>query len=472
MNKVYKVFTSYAWTNPAHELKVTELCERLMGDGIEVIFDKWDLKPGNDKYLFMEQCVNDPNIDKVLLICNKTYKEKADARTGGVGDETTIISQEVYSNNNQEKFIPVIFEKDDNDDAYVPTYVKSRIYIDLSNDEIYEDGYEQLVRNIYEEPLNRKPARGKRPTWLDESNISLSHENGLIKQIKSNLNNKHKLEFLITDFNEAFIAKLDEYKIEFSENPGAEIENKINEMKPIKDLFIEYISSLLQSNLCIEDIIGDFFENVYNSLSKHEEYEEQYAFILWEMFLISIAYLIRFERFKELHEILSRVYFLRTNSYSQTKQSSFTEFRPYMQYYESFKKQNSDRNLITFEGDLLLSRTKKPIATKENLVIADILLCQLSYIVSPNISYKVHWFPIIYIYNYKNSGNIYYEFCKKFTSKKFCNKILPLFGASNISELKDILEKNKVPDQINYQSAWDSCPSITNYIKIEEIALY
>ena len=164
MNKVYKVFTSYAWTNPAHELKVTELCERLMGDGIEVIFDKWDLKPGNDKYLFMEQCVNDTNIDKVLLICNKTYKEKADARTGGVGDETTIISQEVYSNNNQEKFIPIIFEKDDNDDAYVPTYVKSRIYIDLSNDDVYEDGYEQLVRNIYEEPLNKKPARGKRPT--------------------------------------------------------------------------------------------------------------------------------------------------------------------------------------------------------------------------------------------------------------------------------------------------------------------
>lgn len=294
----------------------------------------------------------------------------------------------------------------------------------------------------------------------------------MIKQIRANINNKHRLEYLITEFNESFMIKLEDYNIDSTENLGAEIENKINELEPIKDLFIDYISLILQSDLCVDDIIGDFFENVYNSFSNHEEYEEQYAFILWEMFLISTAYLIRFERFKELHEILSRVYFLRTNSYSQTRKFSFAEFRPYMKNYESFKKQNSDRNLITFKGELLLSRAKKPIATKENLVIADILLCQLSYIVSPNISNRIHWFPISYIYAYKNSGNIYFEFCNKFSSKKFCNKILPLFGVSNITELKECLEKNKVPSQINYQSAWDSCPSITNYIKIEEIALY
>ena len=29
--------------------------------GVEVVLDKWDLKEGQDKYVFMEQCVNNPD---------------------------------------------------------------------------------------------------------------------------------------------------------------------------------------------------------------------------------------------------------------------------------------------------------------------------------------------------------------------------------------------------------------------------
>lgn len=62
--------------------------------------DIWDLKDGQDKYAFMEQCVTDPEIDRVLIICDKGYAEKADHCQGGVGDETTIISPEIYRNAN------------------------------------------------------------------------------------------------------------------------------------------------------------------------------------------------------------------------------------------------------------------------------------------------------------------------------------------------------------------------------------
>ena len=71
-----------------------------------------DLKEGNDKYEFMERCVNDSSITKVLIICDKAYAQKANDRTGGVGDETVIISSEVYGNARQEKFIPIIAERD------------------------------------------------------------------------------------------------------------------------------------------------------------------------------------------------------------------------------------------------------------------------------------------------------------------------------------------------------------------------
>lgn len=34
--------------------------------------------------------------DKVLILCNKVYKDKADNRNGGAGQETMIIAPEVY----------------------------------------------------------------------------------------------------------------------------------------------------------------------------------------------------------------------------------------------------------------------------------------------------------------------------------------------------------------------------------------
>lgn len=44
------------------------LAERLMGDGVNVILDVWDLKNGQDKYVFMEQMVEDSEIKKVLSV--------------------------------------------------------------------------------------------------------------------------------------------------------------------------------------------------------------------------------------------------------------------------------------------------------------------------------------------------------------------------------------------------------------------
>ena len=137
-----KTFVSYSWTS---EDPVIELAQRLMNDGIEVVLDKWDLKEGQDKYAFMERCVTDPSITKVLMICDKAYAEKANERKGGVGDETMVISPEVYEKATETKYIPIIFERDENGKEYAPAYLKSRIYIDLCADnKHYEQEYEKL----------------------------------------------------------------------------------------------------------------------------------------------------------------------------------------------------------------------------------------------------------------------------------------------------------------------------------------
>src|SRR6185295_5935405 len=99
-----KAFISYSWSSAAHEQWVVELAEKLNSDGVHVLLDKWDLKEGHDKFAFMERMVTDPEVEKVLMICDQLYAEKADGRKGGVGTESQIISPEVYAKVDQEKF--------------------------------------------------------------------------------------------------------------------------------------------------------------------------------------------------------------------------------------------------------------------------------------------------------------------------------------------------------------------------------
>ena len=140
-----KVFISYSWVPKENKQWVEKLAKKLENDGIEVVIDYKDLKLGHDKYEFMEKMVNDSSIDKVLIICNSEYKKKADERVGGVGDESIIITPQVYGKAEQEKFIPVVCEKDINGEPYLPIYLASRMYADLTN---FSEGYKNLLENL------------------------------------------------------------------------------------------------------------------------------------------------------------------------------------------------------------------------------------------------------------------------------------------------------------------------------------
>lgn len=165
---VPRLFISYSWSDPAHEQRVVDFATELRDSGVDAILDKWDLKEGHDAVAFMEKMVTDPTIEKVAIILDKTYAEKANKRSGGVRTETQIISKEIYDNQEQDKFVAIVFEKDENDKAFLPIYYKSRIFIDLSEDDTYVENFEKLLRWIFDKPLYVKPKIGNRPGFLDE----------------------------------------------------------------------------------------------------------------------------------------------------------------------------------------------------------------------------------------------------------------------------------------------------------------
>ena len=164
-----KLFISYSQTDDRHSDWVVDLAERLLSDGVEVILDRWDLKYGHEMYVFMEQMVTDPTVDKVLIICDSKYKEKADGRIGGVGNEVELMVNCIANDTTQEKFIALACEKDRDGNACIPNYLSSRLYIDFSVREEFELNYDRLLFFVYGREYHKKPPRGEIPERLRDS---------------------------------------------------------------------------------------------------------------------------------------------------------------------------------------------------------------------------------------------------------------------------------------------------------------
>src|SRR5690242_2334494 len=126
-----KVFISYSWSSDLHQKWVISLAERLAGDGVDVVLDLWELREGQDKYAFMERMATDSTISRVLAICDKQYAEKADARKKGVGTESQIMSKEIYDKVDQKKFVAIVTEYFDDGEPCLPTFFKTRKFIDM-----------------------------------------------------------------------------------------------------------------------------------------------------------------------------------------------------------------------------------------------------------------------------------------------------------------------------------------------------
>ena len=171
---VPKVFISYSWSSQEHKDRIREWADRLLNDGIEVVLDQYELKDGDDKFVFMEKMVTDESVTHVLAFCDKEYTEKANCRTAGVGAESQIISKNIYEKVEQTKFIPVACELDEKGEPYLPTFFKSRIYTNFSTPELVIKNWEGLVRLLFGKPIHKKPALGRPPGYIADNSAQHS----------------------------------------------------------------------------------------------------------------------------------------------------------------------------------------------------------------------------------------------------------------------------------------------------------
>ena len=158
-SEVPKVFISYSWDNEDHKEWVKNLAEKLRNDGINAILDVWELAPGDHVTHFMEEKIRESKY--VLIICTPSYREKSNCRQGGVGYEDSVMTAEIYQEENHRKFIPIL-AKDSCKDAK-PSWLTGKLHVDLSTNESYERGYLELTATLLGERPTAPPVQRRSP---------------------------------------------------------------------------------------------------------------------------------------------------------------------------------------------------------------------------------------------------------------------------------------------------------------------
>ena len=159
-----RVFISYTGIDKDNATWVKALATALREHGVDARLDVFHLKPGFDLPQWMTNEVI--MAEKVLLICDRFYMEKADFRRGGVGWETMVIQGDMLAQgDNKNKYIAII--REDAADEALPIYMKSKYAFNWGiSSEIKEDRLKELVLSIFD--CDTEPELGNVPKYVME----------------------------------------------------------------------------------------------------------------------------------------------------------------------------------------------------------------------------------------------------------------------------------------------------------------
>lgn len=444
-----KLFISYSWSSPDHEAWILDLATDLRESGVDVILDKWDLKEGHDAHAFMEKMVTDPGIKKVLLICDKTYADKANGRSGGVGTETQIISAEIYAKQDQNKFVAVVKERDVKGNAYLPAYYRSRIYIDFSDQSKNAENFERLLRWIYDQPLYKKPEIGAKPAFLseDENIVFLATSVRFKRAVDAIRKGRHYANAVIEEYFSALADELEKMRLDGDADPfDKAVVESIESFLPYRNEAIEIFLTLAlyKDNDESRATLHRFFERLIpyldrpQNVSSYREWDfDNFRFVVHELFLYAIASLIRYERFESAAYLMRNEYYVPEQlEYGRDVMIPFVIFRQCMRSLEHRNKRLNSRPL-SVRADLLEQRCKGIGVKFRHLMQADFILFMREEVDRP----KGHWnwWPETLLYVGRHSGP--FEVFIRSRSLSYFNKAKILLGINEKAELKPVLEQ-------------------------------
>ncbi|WP_288414808.1 toll/interleukin-1 receptor domain-containing protein [uncultured Acinetobacter sp.] len=159
MNKIPKVFISYAHESEALSDQVLNFSNELRSLGIDAEIDQYEEAPPQGWAKWMLQQIDES--DFVLVVASPIYYARSkgsnnDPKGLGAKWETTQIIQNVYQSvNNNTKYIPIFFESDS--ERYILDPLKPYTFYDISN----EKQKDRLIKRLSGKSENLRPKLGK-----------------------------------------------------------------------------------------------------------------------------------------------------------------------------------------------------------------------------------------------------------------------------------------------------------------------
>lgn len=210
---------------------------------------------------------------------------------------------------NQDKFIPIVFGRNENGEVCKPTYLKEHLHFDFSIDDTYNSEYLRLVKTLYGEAVYPKPELGNKPAWVDKTTSIEIKKKSSFDAIKTIFPEKAK-QGLFSEYISEQLGKIKKC-IDLKESVGdtEEVLNFYNRFGEIRTEFLAlleysmYIDSpekIITKELekCALEIQDD--SSVAGGLSKS---------FLHELFLYSVAYFLKNDDYSSAGYILGRTYY-------------------------------------------------------------------------------------------------------------------------------------------------------------------
>jgi hypothetical protein len=236
------------------------------------------------------------------------------------------------------------------------------------------------------------------------------------------------------------------------------------EFLPYRDEYIEVVSVLARYwppfdaakhlHSFLERVAVYFFSPRTASSWRSTDFDN-FLFIVHELFLYTIAILIRHDRIVAVEHLLNTKYYLGGLADGPNQMMGFLGFRRSAQTFE-IRNQRLKLGRASLRADLLERRSQSSGVTFTQLMQADFLL-YLRSSVAALASESRQWWPDTLVYWQRMSGP--FEVFARAQSASYFDRIKGMLGVANSDEFKDVVRRLGQQSQLNIP-AW-------NYTSVE-----
>jgi len=443
-----KAFISYSWSSPDHESRVLDLATDLRSAGVDAILDKWDLREGQESSAFMEQMVTDKEIQKVIIVSDRAYAEKSDSRSGGAGTEAQIISPKLYSGEDENKFVALVFERDEHGKACLPAYYTSRIFIDFTDLTRATDSFEQLVRWIFDKPLHRKPDVGRAPAYLssDEATITLATSAAHRRAMDAVQNSKPHAFAATQEYLETLTDQLEPFRITVETDPlSDEILSNYASFLPYRDEAITLVRAISRAEPdarygdALHAFLERFLVHFHPSPERgtHRKFDfDNYKFFAHELLLYFCAIGMADNRPDLIEAVVGRPYYdTARRDYGGSAVGTYGVFA-YHDGLLDYRNKSLRLNRYSLHADILKERSAGSGFRFEQLMQADFVLFLRHRLLDAEPYYS--WWPVtMYHLGFDHRP---FEIFARAQSLSELARLLPLLGIKDRAPLDDLVK--------------------------------